>query len=256
MQCQDHLQSAGHVKGVNHDDVDIKNGVDIEIHQEISSNNTLIIAIIVKDDTFDHVFSEGGFHINKDGTVGGCKIVDLANRGPDVARIICSMGYCCLWDDPGADNRHNHDDSGIGILGACGPSLQLAALKRFQFAAAVAEKRHFWVAPAMVQLYGGLWVGPSPSGGLVTGRCYIDSQISEMNKEGQEAFVGDSTINYKQMHIIDNCLDSAIFFAVWCCVCSSSVADGPALLVAVVPKTCPRADGTAVVVGRVAIEVC
>uniref|UniRef100_A0A915K6H3 Uncharacterized protein n=1 Tax=Romanomermis culicivorax TaxID=13658 RepID=A0A915K6H3_ROMCU len=34
----------------------------ISIPQEISSDNALILAIIIKDDTFDHMFSEGGFH--------------------------------------------------------------------------------------------------------------------------------------------------------------------------------------------------
>uniref|UniRef100_A0A915J8D4 Uncharacterized protein n=1 Tax=Romanomermis culicivorax TaxID=13658 RepID=A0A915J8D4_ROMCU len=46
-------------------------GLDIGMHQEIGSNDTLIIIIIIEDNTFDHMLSKSGFHGNDNRTVGG-----------------------------------------------------------------------------------------------------------------------------------------------------------------------------------------
>uniref|UniRef100_A0A915JU75 Uncharacterized protein n=1 Tax=Romanomermis culicivorax TaxID=13658 RepID=A0A915JU75_ROMCU len=45
--------------------------MDIGMPQEIGTNNTLIVAVIIEDDAFDHMFNESKFHGNEDGTVGG-----------------------------------------------------------------------------------------------------------------------------------------------------------------------------------------
>uniref|UniRef100_A0A915KV63 Uncharacterized protein n=1 Tax=Romanomermis culicivorax TaxID=13658 RepID=A0A915KV63_ROMCU len=63
----------------------VENGADIGMWQEVGSNNTLIVAMVVKDDAFVHMFSEGGFHDNNDRTMSHDDIsvgnFDLATNG-------------------------------------------------------------------------------------------------------------------------------------------------------------------------------
>uniref|UniRef100_A0A915JJ87 Uncharacterized protein n=1 Tax=Romanomermis culicivorax TaxID=13658 RepID=A0A915JJ87_ROMCU len=40
----------------------VVDGVDIRIDEKVGANDTLIVSVIVKDYTFDHMFTECGFH--------------------------------------------------------------------------------------------------------------------------------------------------------------------------------------------------
>uniref|UniRef100_A0A915IYK4 Uncharacterized protein n=1 Tax=Romanomermis culicivorax TaxID=13658 RepID=A0A915IYK4_ROMCU len=64
-------RSARQVKGVDPDHVAIQNDVDIGMGQEIGSDNTLIVAVIVEDDAFNYMFPKSGFNGNNEGTMCG-----------------------------------------------------------------------------------------------------------------------------------------------------------------------------------------
>uniref|UniRef100_A0A915IYL8 Uncharacterized protein n=1 Tax=Romanomermis culicivorax TaxID=13658 RepID=A0A915IYL8_ROMCU len=40
----------------------VEDGMDIRMRKEVGTDNTLIIAVIIQDDAFDHMFAEIGFH--------------------------------------------------------------------------------------------------------------------------------------------------------------------------------------------------
>uniref|UniRef100_A0A915JZP4 Uncharacterized protein n=1 Tax=Romanomermis culicivorax TaxID=13658 RepID=A0A915JZP4_ROMCU len=48
----------------------LKGWVNIRVCQEISSNDTLIIVVIIKDNALDHMLSESRLDSNKEPTVG------------------------------------------------------------------------------------------------------------------------------------------------------------------------------------------
>uniref|UniRef100_A0A915HJF3 Uncharacterized protein n=1 Tax=Romanomermis culicivorax TaxID=13658 RepID=A0A915HJF3_ROMCU len=61
----------------------VGNGMDIGVGQEIGTDNTLVIVVIIKDDTLNHMFPESRFHGNNDGTgeEGSVGNFDLSTNG-------------------------------------------------------------------------------------------------------------------------------------------------------------------------------
>uniref|UniRef100_A0A915IXH7 Phosphoinositide phospholipase C n=1 Tax=Romanomermis culicivorax TaxID=13658 RepID=A0A915IXH7_ROMCU len=74
----------------------VEDGVDIRMRQEIGTNYTLIIAVIIEDDAFGHMFAESGFHGNDDGTL----VVEMIKRSAFVTSqlpvIISIENHCSL----------------------------------------------------------------------------------------------------------------------------------------------------------------
>uniref|UniRef100_A0A915L625 Uncharacterized protein n=1 Tax=Romanomermis culicivorax TaxID=13658 RepID=A0A915L625_ROMCU len=49
----------------------MRDRLNIGMHQEISTNDTLTITVIMEDDAFDHMFSKSGLHGNDNWAVNG-----------------------------------------------------------------------------------------------------------------------------------------------------------------------------------------
>uniref|UniRef100_A0A915I950 Uncharacterized protein n=1 Tax=Romanomermis culicivorax TaxID=13658 RepID=A0A915I950_ROMCU len=45
-----------------HNKLKVENGMDIRMCREVGTDNTLVIAVIIEDDAYEHMFTESGFH--------------------------------------------------------------------------------------------------------------------------------------------------------------------------------------------------
>uniref|UniRef100_A0A915JS01 Uncharacterized protein n=1 Tax=Romanomermis culicivorax TaxID=13658 RepID=A0A915JS01_ROMCU len=80
---------------------DVEDRMDMRMCQEVGTDYTLIIAILIEDDAFDHMFSESRLHALN------CRFGKL---GSDMAGIVCGMSHWGPSGNAGANNRSSHSN--------------------------------------------------------------------------------------------------------------------------------------------------